>query len=75
MLLLVTIIVLMVIGFLQLNRKRNLSPRSNHNAADITTHPNPLYHNNQSMYVLYSLVGEGECGGSVGVLFDSCTPL
>ena len=68
MLLLVTIIVLMVIGFLRLNRKRNLSRRSNDNVADITTYPNPLYHNNQSMYVLYSLGGEGEGGESVGVL-------
>ena len=69
----------MVVCFLRLNRKRNLSLRSNHNAADITTYPNPLYHNNQSMYALYSQggegEGEGEGGGSVGVLFDSCTPL
>ena len=38
MLLLVTIIVLMVIGFLRLNKRKNI------NAA----YPNPLYYNNQS---------------------------
>ena len=58
----------MVVCVLRLNRKRNFSPRSNHNTDDITTYPNPLYHNNQSMYALYSLGGEGEGGESIGVL-------
>ena len=67
MLLMLTIISLMVVCVLQLNRKRNIFPRSSDkNAADNNSYPNPLYYNNQSMYVLYSLGVRMRVGGGGG---------